>query len=223
MTEITNYYEFSKTDETPKQLVILLHGLGSNGQDLISLAPLWSHSLPDAHFVSPDAPFDLDMMPGMMGAYQWFSLADRAPEKMLAGAEKAFPILEGFIEAMLKKFNVAPENLALVGFSQGTMMSLYTAPRLSFPIAGVLGYSGALIGGDGLAQDPDEFHKFPVHLIHGEADDVVPVQARTIAQETLAQAGYTVSGHTTPHLAHSIDEKGVESGGEFLKQILGGA
>lgn len=218
MTDISNYYEFTTSDK-PSSLVILLHGYGSNGQDLISLAPMCAQALPETMFVSPDAPFPLEMMPGM-GGYQWFSLLDRSPEVMLEGAENAAPILESFIDAMAQRFDIPFEKIALLGFSQGTMMSLYTAPRLPKKISGVLGYSGALIGGEGLTEDPEEFQHFPVHLIHGEADDVVPVQARTQAQQLLEKAGYSVSGHTTPGLTHSIDEDGIRSGFAFLKEIL---
>ena len=218
MTDISNYYEY-KTSDTPSSLVIMLHGYGSNGQDLIGLAPMLAQELPDTMFVSPDAPFNLEMMPPM-GGYQWFSLLDRTSEVMLEGAEGAAPILEGFVDAMAQRFEIPHAKIALLGFSQGTMMSLYTAPRMPQKIAGVLGYSGALLGGEGLVEDPDEFQNFPIRLIHGEADDVVPVAARSQAQELLTKAGYTVSGHTTPGLTHSIDEDGIRSGVEFLREIL---
>lgn len=219
--QIHNYYELPPAaGGLPEQLVILLHGLGSNGRDLLSLAPFWAKSLPRAQFVSPDAPFPLDMMPGMSDAYQWFSLSDRAPEKMRAGAERAAPILESFLQSMRKKYGVPPGKTALVGFSQGTMMSLYLLPRLPEKIAGVLGYSGALIGGEDLLETPREFQHIPVCLIHGEADDVVPVQARAHAEKLLEKAGFPVSGFTIPALSHGIDETGIDKGGEFLDKIL---
>ncbi len=215
--EIERVYEHKAAGET-ESLVILLHGLGSNGQDLISLAPIWAQELPKTTFISPDAPFACDMVPpGYPNSYQWFSLQDRDPGKILKGVEMAFPILEGFIASSLEKHAVDPSKLVLCGFSQGTMMSLYAAPRLKYKIAGVLGYSGALVGGSGLsggAQKP------PVHLIHGEADDVVPVAAWHDAKKTLEEAGFAVSGHTTPGLPHGIDQDGVESGAKFLKSVL---
>ncbi len=216
MTTITNYYEAGNTTN-PKKIIVLLHGLGSNGQDLISLAPYWKVAAPDALFISPDAPFPCDMAP--MG-YQWFSLQDRARDKIQSGIEIAFPILEAFINEQRARFNLTLNDVALVGFSQGTMMSLYTAPRLPEPIAGVLGYSGALFGEEALIQDPDEFSKMPIHLIHGEADDVVPVAAFTHAKTNLESANYTVTGHTTPGLTHSIDEEGIASGNAFLQKIF---
>ncbi|MEM7679543.1 MAG: phospholipase [Pseudomonadota bacterium] len=204
-----------------KSIVVMLHGVGSNGQDLISLAPFWAESLPDTLFVSPDAPFACDMVPeGYPNSYQWFSLQSRDPHDMLKGVEDTMPIVEHFLDALLEKHGVSADKLALLGFSQGTMTSLYVGPRYSKKIAGILGYSGALIGGEGLAQDPDEFHRMPIHLIHGEADDVVPVEMYGHAKEQLGAAGYTVTGGTTPNLTHGIDEAGIQSGGEFLKSIF---
>lgn len=218
MNAITNYYEDGADGGRPESLVILLHGVGSNGRDLISLAPYWAKYVPGARFVSPDAPFPCDMAPpGYPGSYQWFSLLDRDPHAMLEGVKAAFPLVENFVEEQLKRLGVLADKCALAGFSQGTMMSLYAAPRLKDKIAGVLGYSGAL-----LWEDTTDMHKMPVHLIHGESDDVVPVQAFSHAKETLTRHGFPVSGHTTPGLAHSIDERGIESGGEFLRSVLGG-
>lgn len=216
MNEIKNFYEFGNTTN-PKNIVFLLHGLGSNGQDLISLAPYWAQGLPDALFISPDAPFDCDMAPV---GYQWFSLLSRDPENIQAGIEIAFPILTAFVKQQAERFGVPLSKTALVGFSQGSMMSLYTAPRLDEKIAGVVGYSGALFGEEGLLQDPDEFEKPPIRLIHGQADEVVSVSGYHNARDVLTKAGFDVSGHTTPGLGHSIDEAGVQSGAQFLQDIF---
>ncbi len=205
----------------PKKIIVLLHGVGSNGQDLISLAPFWAKHLPDALFISPDAPFACDMVPpGYPNAYQWFSLQSRDPVDMLKGVEDTAPILERYLDGLLEKYGLEADKMALVGFSQGTMTGLYVAPRYSKKIAGVLGYSGALIGAEGFTQDPDEFHRMPMRLIHGEADDVVPVEMHAHAMTALKEAGFDVSGHTTPDLTHSIDEAGIASGGEFLKGLF---
>lgn len=220
--EITKTYEHGPASGgTPKQVIVLLHGVGSNGQDLISLAPYWANDVPDAIFVSPDAPFVCDMVPpGYPNSYQWFSLQSRDPVDMLKGVEDTAPIVETFLDSLLEKYGVEADKLALVGFSQGTMTSLYVGPRYSKKIAGILGYSGALIGAEGFTEDPDEYQRPPVRLIHGEADDVVPVQAYEMARVQLEEAGFDVSGHTTPGLPHSIDEAGIQSGGEFLKSIF---
>lgn len=200
---------------TPTSLVILLHGYGSNGQDLISLAPYWERDIPGALFVSPDAPFGCEIGFG----YQWFSLQSWSPLVMLGAAEAAASILNRFIDEQMATYNIPASKVALMGFSQGTMMSLYVAPRRDEPIAGVLGFSGALLGGEGLIGQP-HISRMPIHLIHGEMDNVVPIGAWLHATETLRQAGFDVSGHTTPGLVHSIDEKGIHEGGEFLKRVL---
>jgi len=216
---ITNFYEHPPKSGQAEQLVILLHGLGSNGQDLISLAPYWAPAVPKAHFISPDAPFACDMVPeGYPNSYQWFSLQSRDPKDMLKGVRIAAPILERFIEEQLEAYNIPAEKCALVGFSQGTMMSLSVAPFMKQKLAGVLGYSGALLWDE--LKDPAKAHKFPVCLIHGEADDVVPVDAYHMAVYKLQSEGFDVSGHTTPNLPHSIDGEGIESGAAFLKTIL---
>lgn len=220
MSAIKNFHEFGKTSN-PKQIIFLLHGLGSNGQDLISLAPYWKKSVPNALFISPDAPFACDMVPaGYPNSFQWFSLQNRDKESVRKGVEIAKPILETFIAEQTARFDLSLKDAALVGFSQGTMMSLYTAPRLEKAMAGVVGYSGALFGEDALIQDPDEFVKMPINLIHGEADDVVTIDKYHHAKESLTAAGYTVTGHTTANLTHSIDEKGIESGSKFLAKIF---
>ncbi|MCB9982204.1 MAG: phospholipase [Rhodospirillales bacterium] len=212
--EIDNIYERPSASGKPEALVILLHGLGSNGRDLISLSPYFAARLPGAVFISPDAPFACDMVPpGYPDSYQWFSLQDRDPDKTLKGVETAAPILQKFIADQIEKYAVPANKAALVGFSQGTMMSLFSALRYPEPLAGVLGYSGALVGRPGP-------NKMPIHLIHGEADDVVPIEAYHHAREILLEQGFDVSGHTTPGLTHSIDETGIKSGAEFLKSIL---
>lgn len=217
---ISNFYEYGPDLADVEQLVIMLHGVGSNGQDLISLAPMLSQKLPKTMFVSPDAPFVCDMVPpGYPNAFQWFSLKDRDPHVMLAGVKEVFPLVEEYIDAQMERYGVPPEKTALLGFSQGTMTSLYVAPRLKKKIAGVLGYSGALLWDS--KTDEQSLQKIPIHLIHGEADDVVPVQAWAQAKEILEEKGFSVSGHTSPGLTHSIDQKGIDSGQAFLVDILG--
>src|SRR6202007_1543946 len=120
----------------PQQLVILLHGLGADGRDLLGLAPVFAQDLPDAVFVAPDAPYPCDMAP--MG-YQWFSLQEWTPAKVLMGVQQASSILDGFITAQMEKYGVPAAKTALVGFSQGTMMSLYVGPRFPEKLAGILG------------------------------------------------------------------------------------
>ncbi len=216
---INNFYEQLPKSGKPKQLVIMLHGVGSNGRDLISLSPYLAQYVPDAAFISPDAPFPCDMVPpGYPDSFQWFSLQNRDPHIMLTGVKNVYPLVEEFIEAQAQRHNIPLDKVALLGFSQGTMTSLHVAPRLKEKIAGVLGYSGALLWDE--AVDLGKIQKMPLCLIHGEADDVVPVEARKIASDILSKEGFEVSGHTTPGLTHSIDEQGIKSGGEFLRKIF---
>ncbi|WGF88365.1 alpha/beta hydrolase [Marinivivus vitaminiproducens] len=199
-----------------RQLVVMLHGVGADGADLIGLAPLLAQALPDAAFVAPNAPEPCDMAPF---GYQWFSLQDRQPSKLLAGVQTAAPLLDAFIDAELARHSLNDDRLAVLGFSQGTMMALYTAPRRPRACAAVLGYSGALLGAELL---PDEIRsKPPVLLIHGDADTIVPVGASRLAEEGLRAAGVPVEGQIRPGLAHGIDPEGIALGAAFLKTHLG--
>ncbi len=199
-----------------KQLVILCHGLGADGNDLIGLAPYFARILPDAKFISPNAPFACDMAPF---GYQWFSLQERTEEAMLAGARMARPILDKFIDDQLAKHNLTEDKLALIGFSQGTMMSVFTTPRREKPVAGVIGYSGRLIGAETLADEVKSTP--PMVLINGDQDELVPGEVQPIAVKALTDAGIDVQGHMRPGLDHSIDEVGIQIGMEFLARIFG--
>ncbi len=197
-----------------KSIVLLLHGYGSNGQDLIGLAPYWAPGLPDTAFIGIDA-----IEPCEMGfGYQWFSLQSRMQADMLRGAEAAAPVLNAYIDGLLEKYELDDDRLALVGFSQGTMMSLYVAPRRRKPLAGVLGYSGSLLGAESLNQA--SIQKTPIHLVHGDADPVVTVAAWHHAMKSLQDAGFSVEGSVTPGLEHSIDDRGLTDGLAFLRRVL---
>jgi phospholipase/carboxylesterase len=202
----------------PKQLVVLLHGYGSNGDDLIGLAPFFAQALPEAEFLSPNAPFPCEMSP--MG-FQWFGLEDRSPEMKLGGVRMAAEILDGFLDAELSKRGLQDRDLALIGFSQGTMMSLHVGPRRADPIAGILGFSGSLIAPHLLAGELKS--KPRVFLVHGTADQVVPYGALAQAEKALRDAGLAVETESRPGLPHSIDQVGAQKGALFLRQCFGGA
>lgn len=200
----------------PKQLVILLHGWGADGANLIDLADIYAQALPDALFVAPNAPYPCEVNPY---GYQWFSLTDRQPQHMLEGVRHAADILNHFIDHALHDLKLDNSNLALVGFSQGTMTALHLALRRSPGIACVVGYSGMLIGPDVL---PQEIRSHPpVCLIHGEADDVVPFGGMKAAATVLEQQGVTVETMARPFLGHSIDMEGITKASEFLKRGFG--
>jgi phospholipase/carboxylesterase len=195
-----------------RQLVVLLHGVGADGDDLIGLAPALASLLPHAAFVAPNAPEPCDMAPF---GYQWFSLQDRRPEAMLRGVQAAAPLLDAFLDEELERHGLDSRRLALVGFSQGTMMSLYVAPRRTAPIAAVLGFSGALLGGEALKSEA--VSRSPVFLIHGDADEIVPVSALATAVAGLQAADIPVRFEIRPGLPHGIDPEGLAHGGAFLK------
>lgn len=198
-----------------RALVVMLHGVGADGNDLIGIAPMWAQALPGVAFVSPNGPEPCDMAPF---GYQWFSLQDRRPAAMLAGVAAAAPVLNAFLDREMARHGLGPDKLALVGFSQGTMTALYAAPRRAAPIAGVLGYSGALIGGESLPADATA--RPPVLLVHGTADQVVPFGAMAAAEQALAAAGLPVETYASSGLAHGIDQDGLRLGLGFLKRVL---
>ncbi len=198
-----------------ESLIVLLHGVGADGRDLIDLAGPWGAMLPNAAFIAPDAPFPCDMAPY---GRQWFSLQDWTMTSLLAGVQAAAPILTGFLDRELKKRGLPWSRLALVGFSQGTMTALHAALRLPQAPAAVLGYSGALVGAELLAGDVR--CRPPVMLIHGDADEVVPWQATSMAAQALSAAGLTVASHIRSRLGHGLDEEGIRLGGMFLRDSL---
>jgi phospholipase/carboxylesterase len=212
------YHHGPESGGTPKSAVLMLHGVGSNGRDLIGLAPHLARNLPDTVFLSPDGLQPFDMVPGfaMEDAFQWFSLQSRAPADLMAEATASFPAVNELIDRVADEFKISPSKIALLGFSQGTMMALFTALRRQAPVAGVLGYSGILLDETGF----DGFQKMPVCLIHGQADDVVAFTHHGEAVTRLQQAGYDVDSLAIPHLPHSIDMSGIERGAAFLQRVL---
>jgi phospholipase/carboxylesterase len=199
----------------PKRLVILLHGLGADGDDLIGLAPYWAPLLPEAEFVAPNAPFPCDMGPY---GYQWFSVQDCSLAAVLAGVRATAAMLDGFINEALAERGLEADDLALVGFSQGTMMSLFVGLRRARPVAGILGFSGRLLAPELLAEELRS--RPPVLLAHGTEDPVVPYASLAAAESALTSAGVEVETLTCPGTGHSIDEAGLRRGGRFLKAVL---
>ncbi len=199
----------------PEQLVIFLHGVGADGNDLIGLAPYFQKALPHARFVSPNAPFAFDMAPY---GFQWFSLQDFTEEARLAGAERAAPPLNAFIDAELARDGLTDENLALIGFSQGAMMSLHVGLRRPRPMAGIVSYSGLLVGVEKLRAEMRS--KPPVLLTHGTEDPVLPFAFLAEAEAGLKGLGLSVEAHARPGLPHGIDGECVELGQDFLARVF---
>jgi phospholipase/carboxylesterase len=198
-----------------KQIILLLHGYGSNGHDLISFAHVWRDVFPDALFLAPNAP---EPVPFNYMGYQWFGITDLTAEAMAQGVAGAAPVLDRFIDRQLEQHGLTERDMALVGFSQGTMMSLHVGPRRERQLAGILGYSGLLTDPAALARELRG--KPPVMLIHGEADPMVPVASMRAAESELTKLGFAVSSHVSPGLGHSVDQIGLQLGADFVSSAL---
>jgi len=203
----------------PRQLVVLLHGYGADGNDLISLGQHWRGLLPDAAFVSPNAPEPCGANP--FGGRQWFELTFRDPGERWRGVNQAAPALDAFLDDELASLGLADDALALVGFSQGTMMALHTGLRRPKAMAGIVGFSGLLAGPEHLAADI--VSRPPVLLVHGDRDDVIPVDALTQARSILGGASVPVEWHICRGLPHGIDGDGLDLAGRFLTNAFGGS
>jgi phospholipase/carboxylesterase len=207
---LTAHRRPARSGGRPRRLVMLLHGYGADGQDLLGLAPYWAEALPDCAFVAPDAPFPCEIGFGR----QWFGLEGVDLAGKAAAARAAATLLDAFIDAELAESGLGDEAAALVGFSQGTMMALYVAPRRARALAGVVGFSGLVVDDGSLATEARS--RPPVLLIHGDADPVVPFPAMAAAKAALTAAGLPVETLARPGLGHSIDEVGLSRGGAFL-------
>jgi len=204
-----------------KRLVVFLHGYGADGNDLIDIGRAWQELLPDTAFVSPHAPEPCGQAP--MGR-QWFPLFSRAANERWTGVNAATPGLDSFLDAELARRKLPPSALALVGFSQGTMMALHAGLRRAVPPAAIVGYSGVFVLPERAAADSiagEIKGKPPVLLIHGDQDDLIPVQALLAGAQDLAALGVPVEWHISQGVGHGIDQEGLRHGGAFLARRFG--
>jgi phospholipase/carboxylesterase len=204
-----------RAGETPRRLVVLLHGVGADGNDLIALAPYFRAMMPDALVVAPNAPEPFDMAPF---GFQWFSIRDLEAWPRLDGVRRAAPILDGFIDAELARLGLAEDRLILCGFSQGAMMALHVALRRPKPVAALVSHSGMLIGAEHL--EAEIRSRPPVLLTHGDADDVVPAEALPAAKAALEAAGVPVRTRLVPGLGHGIDDVTVRAALGFIGDVV---
>ena len=191
-------------------LVVLVHGYGADGQDLIGLAQHWQGLLPTVAFAAPNAPARIPGGPG----YQWFPISRIDPHEMQKGVEAAGPMLDTYLDGELARLNLPPERLALVGFSQGTMLSLHLGLRRKVGPAAIVGFSGMLPGPPPASKSAGEFP--PILLTHGDSDTVIPAQAMFLAAGQLGLAGAAVQWHLAPGMGHGIDPDGLAMAGQFL-------
>ena len=204
-----------------KRLVVFLHGYGADGNDLIDIGRAWQSLLPDTAFVSPHAPRPCGQSPQ---GREWFPLTFRNPDERWLGVNAAAPALTQFLDAELARRKLPPTALALVGFSQGTMMSLHAGLRRAAAPAAIVGYSGMLVlpnDGPPEAIASEVTSRPPVLLIHGDQDDLIPVQALLMGSQALAALEVPVEWHISPGVGHGIDQEGLRHGGEFLARRFG--
>jgi len=205
---------------TAQQLVVFLHGYGADGNDLIDIGRAWQQYLPNAAFASPHAPEPCGQAP--VGR-QWFALTFRDPNERWVGVRKAAPLLERFLDAELTRHKLPPSALALVGFSQGTMMALNVGLRRAVPPVAIVGYSGLLVlppEGNLEAFAAEIKARPPVLLVHGEQDELIPPQALFQGAQGLAAVGVPVEWHLSAGVGHGIDAEGLRHGGEFLARAF---
>jgi len=202
-----------------KSVVVFLHGYGANGADLLGLADVLAEHLPDTLFVAPDAP---ETCPGAPFGFQWFPipwLDGSSEEEAQRGMDAAVDDLNAFLDALMVDEDILPEQLALFGFSQGTMMSLHVAPRREDQIAGIVAFSGRLIDPETLIEDVKS--KPPVLLVHGDQDEVVPPSSLSEAAVGLEKAGFKkVFAHVMKGTGHGIAPDGLSVALAFMRDKL---
>ena len=203
-----------------RSAVVFLHGYGANGADLLGLADPLADHLPDTLFVAPDAP---ENCAGSPFGYQWFPIPwidGSSEEESSRGMQQAVEDLNAFLDALMVDEDLLPEQVCLFGFSQGAMMSLHVAPRREDPVAGIVAFSGRLLEPELLADEVQS--RMPILLVHGDQDDVVPVQSLPQAAEALQNAGFSdVYAHVMKGTAHGIAPDGLSVALAFIRDQLG--
>jgi phospholipase/carboxylesterase len=204
-----------KSGAAATQLMVLLHGYGADGNDLISLGIEWRERWPGMLFVAPNAPQPCAANPG---GFQWFPLAADRIAGRIEGAARARPVLINFLMDVWAQTGVPPQQTVLAGFSQGAMMALHVGTSLETPLAGIVAFSGALVPAEGFAEG--RFARPPVALVHGEMDGVVDPQLSVEAERVLAGAGFDVALHLSPGIGHGIAPDGLGFATAFLAARL---
>jgi len=205
----------------PGAMVIFLHGYGADGADLLGLADPLAPHLPNTVFLAPDAPEPCRNNPF---GRQWFPIPwlDGSSEaEAQAGLAQSVGDLNAFFDARLAEEGMRPDQLAVVGFSQGTMMALHVLPRRADPVAGIVAFSGRLLVPERLAAEA--LSKPPVLLVHGDQDPMVPFADMGVAGRALAEAGFETYGHVMKGTGHGIAPDGLSVALSFLKDRLTGA
>ena len=217
MDNYTIYRQIPAAGGNANKLVVFLHGYGADGKDLIDLAKPFGMALPNASFISPDAPHPCSMSP--LGR-QWFPI-----EEIPMGAIKASLGLLDLIQNEIKKLSLTFKDVILIGFSQGAMMSMQCLLINNEQLGAIIGYSGALkeenidAANDLILNGKHKYSDTPVLLVHGEQDEVVPFQSLKKSKYLLNKIGFNVQTLSRQNLAHGIDPEGISKGMEFLKTL----
>ena len=211
---IQDFYILSSVRKNPKRLIIVLHGYGANGKNLLFMAQYWKNILKDTLFVVPNAPTPLSHSPD---GYEWFNIGDLTPSYLKKGSEEAAPMVRDFIRNIQKSYNIPSQKTTIVGFSQGGMLALTTGLLYENICRGIVSYSG------GLFLSPEQLNAasrdIDICLLHGTHDDVVPFSASQEAHALLSSKKRKVIFHTLPHLAHQINEVGLLEGAKFIQSL----
>jgi phospholipase/carboxylesterase len=199
----------------PRQLVVLCHGVGADGEDMMGLAELLRHALPETAFACPHAPFPFDLAPA---GRQWFPLVERSNAMIEQGVRATAPMLARFFAAECARLGLPHRAGVLAGFSQGAMMALFTGLRMTDPPGALAGFSGAL---PGLATLPVELKaRPPVLLVHGERDEVVAPAMTREMERVLRALGVPVHALYRPELGHSLDDEGIGAFAALCADLL---
>jgi phospholipase/carboxylesterase len=214
---------YPQSGAKPKQIIIMLHGVGADGENLMGLAPYFSDIYKESYIIAPNGRENYDAGVGVNGSYgyQWFSLWDRSYDKLKSGIKDASEVVADFIEEVREKFQLEYKDIILIGFSQGCMTAIHTALRLGKEIKAVIGFSGGTIITDQNELDDVITAKPPICLIHGKQDDVVPVERTEITEEALKRNNIKVESKIIDGLLHSIDFEGIKFAQQFLQNIEG--
>lgn len=211
-SNIQNYYVLSSCTKNPRHLVVILHGYGANGNNLMFMAHFWKRTLPDCLFIIPDAP---DPMPDVYG-FKWFDVGDLSPTYLDTGVEETAPNIKKFVSSLQKAYNIPGTHTALCGFSQGAMLSLATGLLFEGICTGILAYSGGLY----LGKHAPKNTNITSCLIHGDRDLVVPKEASEAAYTALTEKSFPAELHILPDLEHQINLQGLQLGEKFLKGLF---
>ena len=209
-----NYLELKNTSENCNKLIFILHGYGADSNDLFSIATYWQRFLPDAYFCVPNAPNSCQVNPA---GFEWFDLMQTNNETIIKESLVSLKKLEDTINKKINDLKLEHQKLILVGFSQGTMMSIQYAIRQKKKIAGVLGYSGKIY--DYELFNKELISKPKMRFLHGNIDEIVPIEEMYKSVDFLKQKDFDVDCKAYEGLGHSISPDGLSDGLDFIKSL----